>query len=59
MAAGAVAGAVVGARNTTRVGVGVPLPSVQTAPAGSSSPAGGGFQRGLRRARGPAIALAG
>ena len=57
--AGAVARAVVGARDTTGVGVGVPLPSVGGAPASLSSPAGGGLQQGLRRIRGPAIALVG
>ena len=39
----------------------MPLSSVGapgTAPASSSLPAGGRFRRGLRRARGPAIAMA-
>ena len=40
-AAGAVARAGMGARDTTGVGVGVPLPSVVTAPASSSSLLGG------------------
>ena len=58
-AAGAVAEAGVGARDTTEVGVGVPLSSIRATPVGSSSPAGGEFQQGLRRVQSPAIALAG
>ena len=52
------AGAGVGALETARVGVDVPLPLVGApgAPSASSSlPVGGGLLRGLRQVRGPAI----
>ena len=55
--AGAVAGAGVGARDITRVGVGVPLPSVGATPASSSLQVGGGLRQRLRQAQGPAIGL--
>ena len=41
---GAIAGAGVGAHDTTGVGVGVPLSSIGAAPASLFSPAGGGFR---------------
>ena len=53
----AVARAEVGARDTTEVGVGVPLPSVRAAPASLSLQVGKGFQQRLWQARGPVIGL--
>ena len=61
-AAEAFGGARVGTRDTARAGVEVLLPLVRAglgaAPASSSLPIGGGFQQGLQRAEGLAIALA-
>ena len=44
-AAGAIAGAGVGVRDITGIGVGVPLPSVGTAPVSSSLPRQEGFDK--------------
>ena len=52
-----------GIRDAAEAGVEVSLPLVgaspEAAPASSSLPVGGGFRRGLRRAEGLVIALAG
>ena len=57
--AGALAGGGVGARDSTGIRVGVPLPLVGAVPASLSLPVRGGFQQGLRQAGGLTITLAG